>query len=264
MKKTRLDVLLTERNLVESRAKAQRLIMAGQIKVNGQIVVKPSTKVDTTVKLQIDKGPRFVSRGGEKLEEALIKFNLDRLAGFICADVGSSTGGFTDCLLQYGVDRVYAIDVGYGLLHWKLRNNPKVISMEQTNARYIQRFDEAIDLVTIDASFIPLRLLLPVVKNWFDNTGGSVIALIKPQFEAGRSDAARGKGVIRKPEIHRQVVTNVLEFAYAEGFRIENLLRSPLLGPKGNVEFLSYLKYPGEVESDIPGLVEVVIPSSDL
>jgi 23S rRNA (cytidine1920-2'-O)/16S rRNA (cytidine1409-2'-O)-methyltransferase len=258
MKKTRLDLLLVERDLAESRAKAQRLIMAAQVRVDGQIVIKPSTKVPLSSELSVKKGPRFVSRGGEKLEKALINFGLDSLCGVVCVDIGSSTGGFTDCLLHYGAERVYAVDVGYGLLHWKLRNNPKVVSMERTNARYLEKFEESIHLVTIDASFIPLNLLLPQAKIWFGDAGGNVIALIKPQFEAGRSEVARGKGVVRNPEIHRRVVRCVLDFAIAEGFAVEGLLRSPLLGPKGNSEFLVYLKYPRVVDSDILRMIDAV------
>ncbi|MCJ7624800.1 MAG: TlyA family RNA methyltransferase [Anaerolineaceae bacterium] len=263
MKKSRLDLLLVEKKLAESRSKAQRLIMAAQIRVNGQIILKPSTKVSVTSDLSITKEPRFVSRGGEKLEKALNDFGLDSLSGLVCADVGSSTGGFTDCLLQYGAARVYAIDVGYGLLHWKLRNNPKVVSMERTNARYLVKIEESIHFVTIDASFIPLNLLLPTVKGWFEDSGGSVIALIKPQFEAGRSDVAKGKGVIRDSEIHKKVVLSVLEFVIDEGYSVNGLLRSPLLGPKGNTEFLTYLKYPGVKGSDFRRLIDAVFKPAE-
>lgn len=237
--------------------------MAAQIRVDGQIVIKPSTKVQVSCDLSVTKRPRYVSRGGEKLEKALINFGLDSLSGIVCVDVGSSTGGFTDCLLQYGAERVYAIDVGYGLIHWKLRNHPKVVLMERTNARYLKKFEESIHLVTIDASFIPLNLLLPMAKGWFGDSGGSVIALIKPQFEAGRSEVARGKGVIRNPEIHRRIVLSVLDFAIAEGFSVEGLLRSPLLGPKGNTEFLVHLKYPQVLESDTVRLVDAVFQPAE-
>ena len=189
MPKVRLDVLLVERGLAESRAKAQALIMAGQVRVAGQTTLKPATAVSADSVLTVDSGPRFVSRGGEKLDAALEAFAFD-VNGLICADVGSSTGGFTDCLLQRGATKVYAIDVGKGILHWKLRNDPRVVVMEETNARFVESLPENIALVTIDASFISLKILLPVVRKWFfpESKGeglgerGEIIALIKPQF----------------------------------------------------------------------------------
>jgi 23S rRNA (cytidine1920-2'-O)/16S rRNA (cytidine1409-2'-O)-methyltransferase len=240
--KTRLDVLLVERGLAESRAKAQALIMAGQVRVNGEVEYKPSAQVEQAARLDLEAGPRFVSRGGEKLEAALSRFPL-QVSGRICADVGASTGGFTDCLLQHGAARVYAIDVGKGLLDWKLRTDPRVVVMEETNARFVERLPEPVSLVTIDASFISLRLLLPVVKGWFDGlsrVGKDVIALIKPQFEAGRREAARHKGVIRDSSVHRDVLIRTLTFAEESGFAVRGLARSPVLGPKGNVEFLAH------------------------
>ena len=252
MPKIRLDVLLMERGLAESRAKAQALIMAGQVRVNDQVALKPATAIDTKSALTVDSGPRFVSRGGEKLDAALEAFAID-VKGLVCADVGASTGGFTDCMLQRGAEKVYAIDVGKGILHWKLRNYARVIVMEETNARHVQSLPEKVSFVTIDASFISLKILLPVVKNWFDfslftshedqvkSKKGEVVALIKPQFEAGKKDVARGDGVIRDPEIHRQVLLDVLSFAKNEGFGLRGLIKSPLLGPKGNAEFLVWL-----------------------
>jgi 23S rRNA (cytidine1920-2'-O)/16S rRNA (cytidine1409-2'-O)-methyltransferase len=253
MPKVRLDVLLVERGLAESRAKAQALIMAGQVRVADQVTLKPATGVPADSILTIDSGPRFVSRGGEKLDAALEAFGIE-VAGLTCADVGASTGGFTDCLLQRGAAKVYAIDVGKGILHWKLRNDPRVVVMEETNARYVESLPEQVSLVTVDASFISLKILLPVVKKWTspsplgpspigrgDGGEGSVIALIKPQFEAGKKDVARGDGVIRDTEIHKQVLRNVLGFAQKEGLQIHGLIRSPLLGPKGNTEFLVWL-----------------------
>lgn len=250
MAKVRLDVLLVERGLAESRAKAQAMIMAGQVRVADQVTLKPATTVPADSALTVDSGPRFVSRGGEKLDAALGTFGID-VSGFVCADVGASTGGFTDCLLQRGAAKVYAIDVGKGILHWKLRNDPRVVVMEQTNARYLQTLPEPVALVTVDASFISLKILLPVVKTWLDaplasnettqEKTGVVIALIKPQFEAGRKDVARGDGVIRDPEIHKQVLRDILDFASRENFHIRGLIKSPLLGPKGNAEFLVWL-----------------------
>lgn len=253
MPKTRLDVLLVERGLADSRAKAQALIMAGQVRVQGQVVLKPATSIDPASQLELERGPRFVSRGGEKLDAALDAFGLE-VKKLICADVGASTGGFTDCLLQRGAAKVYAIDVGKGILHWKLRNDPRVIIMEETNARYVESLPEQPSLVTIDASFISLRILLPVVKNWIfpirsalisvengERPGRDIVALIKPQFEASRKDVARGDGVIRDPEIHRQVLLDVLTFAQSQGFGLQGLIKSPLLGPKGNTEFLAWM-----------------------
>ncbi|OIN97078.1 MAG: TlyA family rRNA (cytidine-2'-O)-methyltransferase [Anaerolineae bacterium CG03_land_8_20_14_0_80_58_20] len=264
MTKTRLDILLTERGLAESRAKAQALIMAGQVRVNGQTTLRPATAVSSESALSVDSGPRFVSRGGEKLDAALEAFALDA-RGLTCADVGASTGGFTDCLLQRGAAKVYAIDVGKGILHWKLRTDPRVVVMEQTNARFVESLPEPVSLVTMDASFISLRVLLPVVKRWFSvaerktkacpepsrrEERSDVIALIKPQFEAGKKDVARGQGVIRDPAIHKQVLLDVLAFAQNEGFGLRGLVRSPLLGPKGNVEFLAWLDLEGQSQSE--------------
>ena len=271
MPKTRLDLLLVERGLAESRSKAQAMIMAGQVRVDDQVTLKPATAVQTNSILTVDSGPRFVSRGGEKLEAALGAFGID-LTGFICADVGASTGGFTDCLLQHGAEKVYAIDVGKGILHWKMRNHPKVVVMEKTNARYVESLPEPIDFVTIDASFISLKILLPVVKNWFGappfgsppvhGGGQGGVVLIKPQFEAGRKDVSRGDGVIRDPEIHRQVLLDVLSYAQEGGFGIKGLIRSPVLGPKGNVEFLAWLDLTGQ-PVDVEALVECVIPKDE-
>ncbi|NWG34916.1 MAG: TlyA family RNA methyltransferase [Chloroflexi bacterium] len=268
MTKVRLDVLLVERGLADSRAKAQALIMAGQVRVAGQTALKPAATVDASAPLTVESGPRFVSRGGEKLEAALEAFALD-VNGLVCADVGASTGGFTDCLLQRGAAKVYAIDVGKGILHWKLRNDPRVVMMEETNARYVEALPEPVSLTTIDASFISLKILLPVVKKWLfppppsplPPGEGNIIALIKPQFEAGKKDVSRGDGVIRDPEIHRQVLLEVLSFAQKEGFSIRGLIKSPLLGPKGNAEFLAWLNQ-AEVEGggeDVGQMVKRVL-----
>lgn len=259
MSKKRLDVLLVEQGLAESRAKAQALIMAGQVRVDGEMVLKPATAVSTGSEIRVESGPRYVSRGGEKLEAALRAFRLE-VSGRICADVGASTGGFTDCLLQHGAARVYAIDVGKGILHWKLRNDPRVVLFEETNARHLEQLPEAVSLVTIDASFISLKVLLPVVQRWMQE--GETIALIKPQFEAGRREVARGKGVIRDVEIHRQVLNEVLAFAQAQGWQVRGLIRSPILGPKGNTEFLAWLTI-GEVTktNDLNPLIEAVLSS---
>jgi 23S rRNA (cytidine1920-2'-O)/16S rRNA (cytidine1409-2'-O)-methyltransferase len=265
MPKVRLDMLLVERGLAESRAKAQAMIMAGQVRVAGQVALKPATAIPADSTLTVDAGPRFVSRGGEKLDAALDAFAID-VTGWTCADVGASTGGFTDCLLQREAAKVYAIDVGKGILHWKLRNDPRVIVMEETNARFVKSLPEQVSLVTVDASFISLKILLPVIKNWLfrsasPNEGkikeerSDVIALIKPQFEAGKKDVARGDGVIRDPEIHKQVLLDVLGFALKEGFQIRGLIKSPLWGPKGNAEFLAWLN----VEETHEALIEDMV-----
>lgn len=242
MEKVRIDVLLEERHLVESRSQAQRLVMAGQVRVDGVVALKPAQKFAPNAQIEVEQPQRFVSRGGEKLEGAIQAFHLEDLQGRICADVGASTGGFTDCLLQHGAQKVYAVDVGYGILHWKLRNDPRVVVMERTNARYVNGFEEPVSLITIDASFISLKIFLPVFKHWFEVGKGEVVALIKPQFEAGRKETARGDGVIRDEAVHQKVLHEVLEEALSEGYTITGLIRSPLLGPKGNTEFLVHLQ----------------------
>jgi 23S rRNA (cytidine1920-2'-O)/16S rRNA (cytidine1409-2'-O)-methyltransferase len=272
MPKVRLDLLLVERGLAESRAKAQALVMAGQVRVDGQVEIKASAQIAPEARLDLEMGPRFVSRGGDKLEAALSAFPVN-VSGCVCADVGASTGGFTDCLLQHGATRIYTIDVGKGILHWKLRSDPRVVVMEETNARYVKSLPEPPGLVTIDASFISLKILLPVVKLWFPSplipspigvgawqSGGTeikadVIALIKPQFEAGRKESAKHKGVIRDPAVHTAILLDVLAYAQAQGFGMRGLLRSPVIGPKGNVEFLAWLGL-GEPDYEIQDLLE--------
>ena len=244
--KMRLDVLLAERGLVESRSLAQKLIMAGVVRVAGQVVGEPDRKVGLDAEISIESGPRFVSRGGEKLEPALVAFHLDGLDGAVCADVGASTGGFSDCLLQHGAGKVYAIDVGYGVLHWKMRSDPRVVVMERTNARHLSALPEPVSLVTVDASFISLRILLPVIRGWFGPAGGRVVALIKPQFEAGREEVSKGEGVIHDPRVHRLVLEEVLGFARECGFGLNGLVKSSLKGPKGNIEFLVHLVWPAD------------------
>jgi 23S rRNA (cytidine1920-2'-O)/16S rRNA (cytidine1409-2'-O)-methyltransferase len=234
--KKRLDLLLVERGLAESRAQAQRSIRAGVVRVAGQVADKPGTQVVTDAEITLQARPRFASRGGEKLEAALVRFELD-VAGLVAADVGASTGGFTDCLLQHGARRVYAIDVGYGQLDWRLRNDPRVVTMERTNARYLESLPEPVDLVTADVSFISLRLILPAAVHWL-RLDGQVVALIKPQFEAGRRQVGRG-GVVRDPAMHRHVLAQVLDSAAGLGLGLRGLMPSPLRGPAGNVEFLA-------------------------
>lgn len=249
-----------ERGLAESRAKAQALIMAGQVRVNHQVALKPATAIDPKSTLTVDHGPRFVSRGGEKLDAALEAFGID-VKDFVCADVGASTGGFTDCMLQRGAAKIYAIDVGKGILHWKLRNYARVVVMEETNARHVENLPEKVSFVTVDASFISLKILLPVTKNWLAENA-QLLCLIKPQFEAGKKDVSRGDGVIRDPEIHRQVLLDVLGYAKQEGFSLLGLLKSPLLGPKGNTEFLVWLDVHSTGKS-VEELVDQVLPEVD-
>ncbi len=256
MSRQRLDQRLHTLGLTDSREQAQRLIMAGEVLVDGQVVDRPAASVADDAAIELKSKPRFVSRGGEKLDAALEHFQID-VAGLICADVGASTGGFTDCLLQRGAARVYAIDVGRGVLDQRLRTDPCVVVMEETNARYLERLPEPVQFVSVDASFISLKLLLPVVREWFAPSplsqaeglgegvrgvrGGEVIALIKPQFEAGRKEVSKGSGVIKDPAVHRRVLLEVLEFAVAQGWGVKGLMVSPLHGPKGNVEFLAWL-----------------------
>ncbi len=253
--KVRLDILLAERGLAESRSQAQRLVMAGQVRISGQVELRPAARFSPDTDIAIDRGPQFVSRGGEKLDAAFQAFELD-VRGKAAADVGASTGGFTDCLLQHGAARVYAIDVGYGILHWKLRNDPRVISMERTNARYLDRLPEPVEFISIDASFISLRLLLKAIQPWFPPGGGQIAALIKPQFEAGKAEVDRGAGVIQDARVHRQVLGDILGFAEQAGYGVRGLIRSPLKGPKGNTEFLAWLVYPGAGSGEIGRLVE--------
>jgi 23S rRNA (cytidine1920-2'-O)/16S rRNA (cytidine1409-2'-O)-methyltransferase len=241
MKKKRIDLLLVERGLAESRNRAQRLVMAGEVRVDGEMVHKSSTQVAEHAEITIKQRPKFVSRGGKKLAAALDAFDADP-SGKVCADVGASTGGFTDCLLQNGAVKVYAIDVGYGVLHWSLRQDPRVVVLERTNARYLEALPEPVALVTIDASFISLSLLLPAVRAWFEKPEGQVIALIKPQFEAGRKAAAVHAGVIKDEAVHANILKATLFNAEILGFHPVGLIPSPIKGPKGNIEFLVDLR----------------------
>ena len=235
--KIRLDLLLVERGLVESREKGRRMIMAGEVVVNQQLETKPGTQVPAHATIQLKEKPRFVSRGGDKLLGAIEAFGIDP-SGWVCADVGASTGGFTDCLLQHGASRVYAIDVGYGQLAWKLRQDERVVVMEKTNARYLDHLPESIDFVVMDASFISIGLLMPVAYNWLQKAGEG-ITLIKPQFEAGRHEVGKG-GVIRDIRIHKKVLHQTSEMMGREGFFVYGLTASPLIGPAGNREFLMW------------------------
>jgi 23S rRNA (cytidine1920-2'-O)/16S rRNA (cytidine1409-2'-O)-methyltransferase len=251
--KVRLDVLLVERGLVDSREQGQRLIMAGEVLVDGQPATKPGRRVEPDADVRIKSKPRFASRGGDKLAAALDAFGIQP-EGWVCADVGASTGGFTDCLLQAGAARVYAIDVGYGQLDWRLRQDARVVVMERTNARTLERLPEPVDFVSVDASFISLRLLLPPIRGWL-RAGGMAVALVKPQFEAGRREVSKG-GVVRDPAVHRRVLIEVMVAAQGLDFAPLGLIRSPLLGPAGNVEFLLWLGTQGEEGHDPADLAD--------
>lgn len=241
--KIRIDVALHQRGLAPSREKARAMIMAGEVLVAGQVIDKPGTKIADNAELTVKSRPRFVSRGGDKLEGALVAFQVE-VSGRICADVGASTGGFTDCLLQHGAAKVYAIDVGYGQLDYMLRQDVRVVVMDRTNARYVTQLPESVNLVVVDASFISLKLLLPVFKGWL-TPRADVIALIKPQFEAGRQDVGKG-GVVRDREVHIRVLHEILSFSQDTGFKLLGLIPSPLKGPAGNIEFLLWLSWGDE------------------
>jgi 23S rRNA (cytidine1920-2'-O)/16S rRNA (cytidine1409-2'-O)-methyltransferase len=244
MPKTRLDVLLVERGLVTSREKAKALIMAGDVFVNGQREDKPGTSFQEDKIKNIEvKGATipFVSRGGLKLDKAVKTFELD-FTGFTCMDIGASTGGFTDCMLQNGASKVYSVDVGHGQLDWKLRSDERVVCMEKTNFRYLTRdqIDDDIDFASCDVSFISLtRILVPARKLLKD--GAQMVVLIKPQFEAGRDKVGK-KGVVRDKKVHEEVINRIVDFADAVGFKILHLDYSPIRGPEGNIEYLLHLE----------------------
>ena len=243
---TRLDQALVERGLCESRERAKRAILAGQVRINSQSAHKPSDSVKPDDRLTLDAGEKYVSRGGHKLEQALNHFQLD-VTGMTALDLGASTGGFTDCLLQHGTARVFAVDVGRGQLAWKLRQDRRVVVMEKTNARHLtaaqfpQPFTPA-GLAVIDCSFISLRNILPAAIALL-RPDGKIVALIKPQFEAGKAEADKGRGVIRDPSVHERVLDELREFVRAQpGLRWQGVVESPLLGPAGNKEFLALIE----------------------
>ncbi len=251
--KERLDILLVERGLVETRARARAHIMAGEVTVDGARVDKAGTQVPRTAQIELATPMPYASRGGYKLAGALDHFQIT-VEGRVAADVGACTGGFTDVLLQRGAARVYAIDVGQGQLVWKLRQDERVIVMERTNARYLQALEEPVDLVVIDVSFISLKLILPAVREWLSD-GADVVALIKPQFEAGPESVGKG-GIVRDSAVHRAVLYDLLGWAVAQGWSTAGLIRSSIQGTDGNIEFLVWLQ-PGEGGSQDPaGLIE--------
>lgn len=248
--KKRLDVLLTEQGYAETRSKAQAIIMSGLVYVDGQKADKPGISYEESVSLEVRGAVcPYVSRGGLKLEKALRDFGV-KPEGYVCSDSGASTGGFTDCLLQQGASKVFAIDVGYGQLDWKIRSDPRVVVMERTNIRYVtpEQLGEPLDLSVVDVSFISLKIVLPAIKALLKPTG-QVLCLIKPQFEAGKEKVGK-KGVVRDPATHKEVLDSFVQLAQELDFRILGLTFSPVKGPEGNIEFLGHLTL-----CDVPGIV---------
>ena len=260
MKKVRLDQLVFERGYTDSRERAKTTIMSGLVFVNGQRVDKPGTAVDPEAALEVrGEAIPFVSRGGFKLDKALKVFPVDP-AGKCCIDCGASTGGFTDVLLQHGAAKVYAVDVGYGQLAWKLRCDERVVNLERTNLRYVtkEQIPEQLDMAVMDVSFISIRLVLPAVKELL-KSGADIICLIKPQFEAGREEVGK-KGVVRDEAVHRQVVREILDFAPTAGLSVCGLDYSPIKGPEGNIEYICHMKNGCFPPSDID--IDAVVEAS--
>lgn len=259
--KKRIDTLLVEKGFETSRERAKALIMEGQVFVGDVKIEKPGEEVDVEAELVVkSKGLPYVSRGGLKLEKAVDVFGL-RLEGKTCLDVGASTGGFTDCMLQNGASKVYSVDVGYGQLAWKLRTDPRVVSLERTNIRHLkaEQVPEPIDFFSVDISFISLRLALPVVIGLLAERAEGV-CLIKPQFEAGKEKVGK-KGVVRDPAVHREVISAIYSFALSLGFEVAGLDYSPVKGPEGNIEYLIYLKKPCQNEAELIKIEDVVLAS---
>lgn len=256
--KVRLDVALFERGMTESREKAKALIMAGQVYVNGAKSTKAglNIKEDDCIEVRGEKMP-YVSRGGFKLEKAIREFGLS-LDGAICMDIGASTGGFTDCMLQNGATKVYSIDVGYGQLAWKLRTDERVVNLERTNFRYItnEQISEQIDFASVDVSFISLKIIIPVMRELLKD-GGKAVCLIKPQFEAGREKIGK-KGVVRELQTHIDVINDIYSFVLENGFSVLNLDYSPIKGPQGNIEYLIYIQKTDDPQSLIEKSAETI------
>lgn len=253
----RLDHALVERGLAETRSRAKALIMAGDVLVNGQRETRAGHNISSEDAIALKEKPRFVSRGGEKIDHALDAFGID-VTGMVVADLGASTGGFTDCVLQRGATKVYAVDVGYGILDERIRTDTRVVSMERTNARYLESLPESVDLIVIDVSFISLSLMFPVAARIL-KPGGTCVPLIKPQFEAGRENVGK-RGVVRNPAIHEMVLHKAARYAADNGLSLRGLVASPLRGPNGNIEFLAHLVHdPEAATTDLAPLVEVAM-----
>lgn len=256
--KERLDMLLVQRGLAPSREKAKAMIMEGNVFVAGQREDKPGTSFGTTAEIEVRGNTlKYVSRGGLKLEKAMEQFGIC-LSGKICMDIGASTGGFTDCMLQNGAGKVYAVDVGYGQFAWKLRQDPRVVCMEKTNIRYVKPEDigEPLDFASVDVSFISLTKVLPAAKELLCRTG-ELVCLIKPQFEAGREKVGK-KGVVRDPKVHQEVIGKILGFAEGLGFVARNLDFSPIRGPEGNIEYLIHIQKGMESQKGTVDVASVV------
>lgn len=254
--KLRLDARIFDLGLTESREKAKAFIMAGQVYVNGMKAAKAGMTVSEKDKIEVRGSSEFVSRGGHKLKKAMSVFPID-LTDKICMDVGASTGGFTDCMLQNGAVKVYSVDVGYGQLAWKLRSDPRVVNLERTNIRYIteEQVPDKIDFSSVDVSFISLCLVLPAIYPILSENG-ECVCLIKPQFEAGREKVGK-KGVVRDKSVHAEVIQKIYDFAVETGFSVAGLDYSPIKGPEGNIEYLIYLKK-AEVENTVVDIDAVV------
>ena len=262
--KKRLDTLIYELGHTQSREKAKAIIMAGLVYVDNQKADKPGTVYKEDVKIEVRSGlQKYVSRGGYKLEKAIENFNLD-LNNYITMDIGASTGGFTDCMLQNGAKKVYSIDVGYGQLDWKLRNDERVINLERTNIRKVtkEEIKEEIDFFSVDVSFISLKLVLPVARQ-FMKDNSKAVCLIKPQFEAGREKVGK-KGVVRDINVHREVIENIIEFCLQNGFTVLNLDYSPIKGPQGNIEYLIYIEKSDDAKNKSPETAESITKNSHI
>ena len=255
-RKERLDKLLVARGLAPTRAKAQAYVMAGEVQVNGVRADKAGMQVDSRAEITVVSRLPYVGRGGYKLAGALEAFGID-VTGRVCADVGASTGGFTDVLLQQGAARVYALDVGYGQLDYKLRRDRRVVVMERTNARHVTALPEAVRFVCIDVSFISLKLILPAVQGWLAQDS-DVVALVKPQFEAGRDQVGKG-GIVKDPAVHRQVLAELVKWSAAQGLAPAGLVRSSIEGADGNVEFLLWLRPGGEPRPGMEAIIESLL-----
>jgi 23S rRNA (cytidine1920-2'-O)/16S rRNA (cytidine1409-2'-O)-methyltransferase len=248
-KRDRLDHMLVQRGLVESRQQARALVLAGEVRTDGKAATRPAELLRPETAIEVLQRPAYVSRGGDKLAHALTTFAID-VTGQTCLDAGASTGGFTDCLLQHGAERVYAVDVGYGILDYRLRRDERVVVIERTNARDLAPLPEACDLATVDVSFIGLEKVLPALCRSL-RADAAIVALVKPQFQARRDEVGK-RGVVRDPQVHAAVIGRVVAWAGGNGLRLRGLTTSPLLGPAGNREFLLHLVWEGEQTAPEP------------